>query len=620
LPDAYATEGVSASKPFGSFSMNFKGVVDSSVFNQPAGTEIELMKGSLKTVENSGSKPQFSFINVGGDALTGGSSGNSFAEAANVILDDASGTGGIALTQNLETEQGTSENSTYAIAFDDSFLLRGKDIDNDNVSDGADVCKSRTLYDSQVWRYNLYHTVDGTFNGKAVLGGDRVELNSGFPFTYDSNNDGTEDVYGWIGYHGIWADGSALADGETIVRYDYTTETSTNYTVNISPGKMIRRSASSLPLSDFVGDEFQFWGEHPVSGVFGQWIVVVQSDNTFDITGLMDWGDSGPTISTSYDDDQNDSTPDVTVVGTLNLGNNDNVWLWSDALGGNISYVNDGAFFVKFYKEEFVAPNDSTLFSSGTSSQDLYCYERCLKGGLSQNDVDAASSADDLYYTYDGVNPLRYTLSVNAGKVLLTDNSNGDATVSAVGLVLDNLGYNWGINTGEMLTSPLANPGNPWEVFDAIVSYRWETGNNEWNQMVTVSDPNGVVATFDKPMQFTYTHITANDANADTTYNDSKFLLNYSGPGELYGFPWIENSETNRWSAAVTLKDAALLDDGSNNMFAVKSIELEQSMQTNNTGGCTNAGLDVSTLYTNTSLTLPTADSISAISFRELQE
>ena len=176
---------------------------------------MEVMRGTLRTVVNNQSLPQFSFVNVGGDAIPG-VSGLGFAsvESANVILDNANGSGGIAITHRSETydNNGTTESnaSTYAIAFDAGHLLRGKDTDANNVAD-VTSCKSRTDFNTQVWRYNLYHAVDGTFNGNAVTGGQRVALNSGFPFTYDSDNNSSNDAYGFVGYHGVWSQAGNLA-------------------------------------------------------------------------------------------------------------------------------------------------------------------------------------------------------------------------------------------------------------------------------------------------------------------------------------------------------------------------------------------------------------------------
>ncbi len=619
LVETTATEGISASKPFGSFSLNFKGVVDASAFGGVAGTEIEMMTGTLQSVDNSEGQPQFRFVNLGGDVLGASGADFSFEEAANVVLDDANGSGGVALTHRAESFSGgggpsMSQQSTFAIAFDTDHLLRGKDDDGDNFADESE-CKSRTDFDTQVWHYNLYHAAAGSFNGSTVTAGQRVSLNSGFPFSYDSNSDGTNDAYGWVGYHGVWSENGALADGTTITEFDYESDSVTEHTVNVAPGKMIRRSASSESLTGFQGDEFRYWGEHPTLNIFGQWSVIADSNNDFQVTGTFEWGDNGPETSTTVDHDEDPSTEEISAVAAFSLNNNDNLLLWSDALGGNVVYVHDNSLAaadreVTFYGEEFISPADSTLFPSGTTSVALYCYERCLKGGFTQADVTAAAGnngVDDLYYSYAGT-PFQYTLSATNGKVIITDDSNSDTEVSAVGLDLSALGYDWGINTGEMLITPLSNPSNPWEVYNEDVSYRWETGDNEWNQMVTVSDVQGNVSTFDRPLQFTYTHSAANDANANSGHNGDKFLLQYGGEGELWGFPWEEDSDTGRWYAAVTLADGVQLGNG----FVVKAIEKEQTMQTD-AGGCT--ALNIGSLFTDPALALPTASDIGTVSF-----
>ncbi len=618
LVEVTATEGVSNSKPFGSFSMNFKGVVDASAFGGPAGMEVETMRGSLSTVDNSQGKPQFTFANVSGGAIPGSSiSDFSMNEAANVILDDADGNSGQALTYFSETFNGPggseSREAAFAIAFDSNYLLRGKDDNGDNLPDETS-CKSRTDFDTQVWRYNLYHAVDGTFNGRGVLGGERVALNSGFPFSYDGNNDGIRESYGFVGYHGVWTENGTLNDGASITRFDYATDSTTDYTANVSAGKLIRRTANSALLNSFQGDEFQFWGQHPTLNIHDQWLVTVNGSNQFEIIGTFSWGDNGPESSTTIDHDGDPGTAEVAVAATLSPGNGENIWLWSDALGGNVVYVHDssvaaGSRTVKFYGEEFVSPADAQLFPSGISSVTLYCYDRCLMGGLTQNDVNAAGSDYDLYYSYAGA-PRLYTLSTANGKLTLTDNSNGQE-VSTVGLDLSGIGYDWGINTGDMLTSPLANPSEPWLVYDQAITLRWETGNNDWNRLVTVRDAQGNVLSFDRPVQFNYTHITANDANNDSSYDGKKLFLEYGGNGELWGFPWTEDSETHRWHAAVTLKDGIILTDGANNTYLVKAVEKEQTMKDDN-AGC--SSLNINSLFTDSSLELPDASDIGAVS------
>jgi len=183
--------------------------------------------------------------------------------------------------------------------------------------------------------------------------------------------------------------------------------------------------------------------------------------------------------------------------------------------------------------------------------------------------------------------------------------------VSAACLDLEALGHDWGINTGEMLSAPLANPANPWEVFEAPLSYRWETGPNAWNRMATLEDTAGDVAVFDRPLQIPYTHSTASDANGDATHDGKKFVLEYAGPGELHGFPWERDEDAERWYSAVTLKDGTPLTDGTNS-FVVRGLEKEQRMQAD-PGGC--GTLNIASLFNDPALQLPTASDIGTVSF-----
>jgi hypothetical protein len=591
LVDVTAFEGVSPTKPYGHFKMNFKGVVDAGGFGGSPGNEALVMKGTLETIDNVEDKPQFRFIDIGGTAanpeLANFGANFSLTEAANVILDDVDGNNGKAKTYSSFSDGQFSEEGTYALSFNTSNLLRGKDDDNDNIAD-TQMCLSRTSYNTQVWRYNLYRSTDGS----------RVELNSGFPFRYDT---GSSEVHGHVSYWGLWIEeGVTIADGATIVKQDYQSESSANYTVNIAPGKLIRRTANQVALSDYNGDQFYTWAQHPTFGYpqpnYDSWVVTI-SNGEFVITHGVKWGNGGP--------QQTDVTD-----GNVSFGfTGENLMLWSDALGGNVVYVHDPNVQVAnrqvtYYKEEFVHAGDGTLLPGGATSAALYCYDRCLKGSLTQTDVDGAGSVDDLYYDPNG-GPYNYLAEVSAGKLLVKDHLG--KTVSADGLSLSNLAHDWGINTGEMVIDT-SGINNPWDVYNQPVSYRWETGSNSWNKLVTVRDDHNSLVVFDRPMTFSYTHSQANDANDDAAHAGKTFLLQYGGPGELWGFPWEQQGE--RWYSSVTLKDGVILNDGSDS-YLVKAIEKELTMKSDPSGCGT---LDISSLFTDPNLDLPTASDIGDVS------
>ena len=478
-----------------------------------------------------------------------------------------------------------------------------------------EVCRARDEFDTRVWRYNLYHRDNASFRGQPVVEGERVALNSGFPFSYDSTSDGVRDAHGWFGYHGLWTESeSSPVDDQSIYRYDYDNDSEVEYRLRYSPGQLIRRTASQDLLSSFIDDEFHYWGVHPDLGVEAKWLVTVDQNLGFRITATFEWGDNGPVFSDVVDHDDDPQTDPLPVAATIVVADNQSLWLWSEALGGNVVYQHDPSVAtqdraVTFYAQTFIGPQDASLFPAANSQVTLYCYERCLKGGLTQTDVDSAAGDSDLYHAYQG-QPLTYTLSSSDGRVTLTDDSNG-ATVSAVGLSMDQLGFDWGINSGEMLTDPLADPSEPWRVYDQPLSYRWESGPNEWNVLVTAIDALDQPVVLDRPLELPYVHQTSNDVNADARYDGKRFLLHYAHEGGLGGFPYVQDGNSDRWYPQFGLVDAVTISD-STNSFVVKGLEKEQSMRVVPSAEC--IGLDTTGLSTDPDLALPDQSDIGQVS------
>lgn len=617
LVETIVTSGVTDANPFGSFTLNFKGVVDGTEVGGTAGTEVPLMKGALFTVSNNSGKPEFKFIETAGAALGGdlATIGQSRTQSSHVLLDDSAGTTGQAMTHTDESQTyddpmdspdmgdiTQSKNETFSVAFNSANFLRTLDSADDTQDET--VCTSRTTFNSNVWRYNLYHAANGTFNGKAVTEGQRVELDSGFPFSLDGK-------FGHVGYWGVWYEGGDVANGTAIQKVDFATGTTTPYTVQISPGRLIHRSASTEGLTQYRGYEFSYSGMGPGS-VWGTWAVTVDSNNDFVITGSIEWGESGPSVTT------------VTSTVITPSASGENLWLWSDSLGGNVTYVHDSDVLaanreVTMYSQEFVLANDS-VFGASTSIP-LYCYERCIKGGLTQAAVSAMTMQDELYHPALSVDwgtmpptlsspPYTYTAEISNGMVIVKDHNGNvvDTDDNGTALDLSALGFDWGLNTAEMVVSQ-TGIDMPWDIYKATESYRWETGSNSWNRQTSVVAGDGTIATFDKPVDLAYTHSTANDANGDATYDGKKFRLNYGGPGELWGFPWAEDAD-GRWHSSVTLADAVELTDGTST-FVVKGMEKEQTMADQDISLC--SALSVSGL--STTLPLPTASDIGTVSF-----
>jgi len=620
LVELTATEGVSATKPFGAFSMNYQGVIDPSLMGGPAGSDVPMMKGMLATVANTQNQPQFREIELDGKALDS-TLGMPWGQesAANVVLNDATGSGGVARTFSLQMDPMGDQYGSFAVAFNAANLLRGEDTTNNGVdSVDTSTCLSRTNFDTQIWRYNLYHMADGTFHGAAVTAGQRVELNGGFPFHF-TKADGSQ-ANGFLGYWGPWVDdGSSLADGATIVRDTFDgTSVGASYTVHISDGKLSRHTSHTAGIDKLVGQKLWYWMDYPLqpgdpgydASLAGQnnWQVEVNPITyAFEITGAVSWGDQGPNV-----------TPIAPPMDVTPTQDGEQLWLNADGLGGSVIYVHDSTVApasrqITYFVQQDVTPGDALFGTSGSAS--LTCYDRCLKGGLTQADVNAMTSDQDLFYTtYDfttgAVTPHTYTLTTAGGKLSLAD-ANGE--VSLNGLDLSGLGLDWGMETGDMVVDA-SSVTDPWMIYSLPETFRWSTGSSDWDHLVSVVDTSGTPVAFDQPLHFNYTLEAADEENADpNSHAGTAYLLDYAGPNDFGGFPWVEDPATHRWYSEVTLKSGILLTDTDGNQYVVKQVEGEQAMKEDTSGGC--ASLNVDSLFSDPALVLPTAGDIGAVSF-----
>lgn len=577
------TEGVSSANPFGKFTMNFKGV------NPTTGAV--MMKGTLKTETATGGKVAFTFYEVDGTQSSTYSPGEFFFERASSVVTAPDGTDGVAQTISLEEGNfggGVQTNSAgYAIAYNTTHVLRAGNSNTTKAqlqamnSSTPGICLSRTNFNTNVWRYDLYHAADGTFNGNAVTAGQRVELNSGFPISYD--NGGTS-VFGHVGYWGIWLNDPTvtLANGATITRQEKNSTTAENYTVVQAPGKLIRSTAKQVAVGKLVGETLTYWGQKPLTTTFGQWQVQYMlndggahpADGFYIVAEITGHDQSGP-IATPV-------TPHVNVTPTTGnfLG------LFSDSLGGRVNFVG-GSTHVVYYVEEFVNGNDA-LFAGSDAAVTLKCYQRCLKGGISQTDVDNPNPDAVFAPNAPDVNtPVTYTLS-RTDMALKTVGTPATVTLATGVTPGMSSSHQWGMNSGEMITSNISitNMKDLYDPAVVSVSYRWETGHNPWNKLTAVKNAAGTFVSFDKPLQFTYDHTTANDANADTAYNGKTFRLNYGGNGDLWGIP-SSSDASGRWRSAFAIKDGIAMGPTTGTEFVIKAREEEKKLREDlATGAC----------------------------------
>lgn len=604
------TEGVSAANPFGKFTLNFVGIhagtTDysngfTSVVVKPGET---FMTGTLKTVATDDGRIGFTlFQNAPVWQWTSKVS----------VVTDATQTAGVAFTGAEEPDWGGAAGSTrqsaHAVAFNDTHILIKSEsapdvpltfadlalIDGEGEAEGG-VCRSRSQFRKNTWRYDLYHGADDAA-GKFTAG-QRVAVNSGFPFRADTDDDSVPDTYGWVGYWGMWSEKSPAAgwDGATIIKEAYGLDAvEETYTIKETSGKMIKRSLETLALTELDGEVFNHHScevdaAAPSGWTCAEYLVEYDNNGTvahptsptvgagpgFYKTHTLTWTD-GPATETPVN-------PPVKI--DTALAGNEWLGMWSRSLGGSVTYVN-GATNVSFYKETFVDANDADAFPAGAKLV-LNCYNECLKAGLTEAEY-RDPNAPDMDGMPQGYYPQSMDPAVPAAVYEFDPATLGLMVVKVGGFDITPApivppscptcmeGDPWGMRTGAMLPDGVTVT-DVWDAWNAAISYTWETGHNNWNKMTFVTDAAGKVVSFDPPIAFRYKHLQANDANGAIAGNNTApynktFMLEYAGSGDLWGIPW-QPTPNGEWRQEFAIADGVAMGPNGTE-FRIKAREIE---------------------------------------------
>jgi hypothetical protein len=562
--------GASTENPFGSFTFNYA-MFDSFTSGQSMGG------GEIKTV-NIPNKIGFTlFEDESSDR------GNS-AKSASVVM-SADRSTGIALTSHTDN----ANSDAFGLAFNaNNVLLQTADAyanlpyKADDDGSGTEKCLSRTLFDENVWRYDLYNASSGA----------RIELNSGLAFKYDSDADTTFDSFGHVGYWGVWAEKpDALMNGDTIQVETPGTHATTNYTIIKAPGRLIKNTVQQLTLSEAQGIEFTYWNSD-AQPTYNNWVVKyltaagdgVGADGFYKTAGSQN-SDQGPVVVL---------LPDPVLV---TLSTHQSVYMNSQQLGGTIKFT-QGDMFLTFFRQEFINGSETEnggLFANGSAT--LYCVDRCPVGTLGASELATWSSAYSAPVS-NPANAIAFTIMNSGDNALaLIRDSNSQIVEFAEGVTEQSLRdsnspNSWGVRSGSLVTADVRDSlTNPWDINNPLivtVFYEWETGLNSFNKTTSIKAANGVIQTFDKPIQITYTHTDIKDRTGDAgAFNNKLLMLNYGGNGELWGIPHTQSSN-GRQHPLFNIADGTSI--GSSNQYVVKAREIEGTMQPAN-GQCSNLSL-----------------------------
>ncbi len=425
---------------------------------------------------------------------------------------------------------------TSYVAFDSNYYRSKVDSVDGSDTKTSNNCLDRQNYTSSVWQYNLYDS-DGA----------KVDLNGGFSVTQGT------DIYGYASYYGIWlSDDTEVTSGMTLAGTDQ------NYTTLVGGGRLTKITSSTSTLASIKDETFMYWD------YIGDSYWVKWNGTDFVATAYESCGDDGcTTIAMS-------ETP-------LIFYTDEWISLWKQSFGSVTVIVPyeglSDATSITYDIETLVTPDD---YSSPFT---LYCYYQCPKGALSASDLNDETPFLDTVYDFIYGSEIYYTYTFDPSDYSLT--YNGDEVTIASGAVIDSGSYYyWGLASGDLVTSALEDS---WDVWDAEITYQWETGPESWNKYTALIDSNGDVVEFDEPLVCTYTH---------STYGT--YYLEYAGVGELWGIPYELNEDTSsnfeHWSSLFAIPNGTEISCNGTTYYT-KAMVVEEYMTSLDSSSCSSLAL-----------------------------
>jgi hypothetical protein len=430
----------------------------------------------------------------------------------------------------------TSLGSTsFNFAYNSSYFRR---------SDGTnDQCFDRSKANAQrsVWQYGTYNANDGT----------RVDLaHPGFQL---SASYAGSSYYGFGNYWGINFQGldlNALADAQPIANVTVTDQrpgNSTAYQLSKVGGKLIKWTQQATTLDALDGIPFSFGGDltgltsgnSAVTG-FQNWELQWNSSNqTFTVTGTQQCSNNGCVFSAL--------TPVATVDASAFA--NTPVSGWADSYGGSINIPPTAAAHTKadavyFYVQSSVIP--------GASALTLHCLTQCPTAAslvaFAAGNADASpygNQTGQQWFSAPAANTVSYTFDHGGLEDVTGGTARPVVLEQASQFPSGSMFAQNGINTGHLFEAALSAgncpsnnnnqypPGTVCEPANPATFYTWQTGPQQWNQSLWLTDGTSVVV-FDAPQNISYT---VPNGAAYGSYAGLPILLQFNGFGNLSGIP-----------------------------------------------------------------------------------
>ena len=408
------------------------------------------------------------------------------------------------------------------------------------------VCSSQNNKKQNVWDYKMFYKDTGA----------SLNMNGGFPVKYTLG--GVSGKRGWADKWGLWTD--VEADNPTVI----TSDDSNGYVFDVvrSAGKLLKRTKGTRTLA--TDEKLVYWYR------------------TTEKDYKVKWNGS-----TFVSDDS--VTGYVAALAELNAANDsgESRWPHSRRLNQGVKYT--GTSTIVYWAEDWIKPWNSIL-SGGNIS--LTCYGFCPQGEVSQT----LAGLD--YWDETAVNNQESGAFSTSGKAFTFDSSNMLLEYNNTAVVLDPSVSSSNDIRFELRLAPSGSTVSDWWDMDELpVSYIWFSGSKDWNKSINFKKRStSVFHQFSDPVNFDYTHLTANDLNGDSTYNNIGYYLEYDGG--LHGIP--ANEVEGDWIREISLKDGDIFNGKAKlagRELVLKAVGIEKNPVLAN-GECNDLSLDNVTLST----------------------
>jgi len=516
----------SASQPLGQFTLYFKDLPTAA----DASSTATMFEGYLRTVARTDGKSEVEFFMSHGDVDAPlGPNQRAQRERVHVIGDPATSSGRAYTEQVYMENQGAnswSERGEYQLQFDAEYVAR-QDLRNGNALSVLD----RNDFATRVHRYGVYDAATES----------RIDRLSGFPVEDQDGN------HGWAGFHGIWfPEGVPLTNGQTLLRRSWQSNTTTPYTLFLAPGKLQRRTRSSLTIGDLVGEDLEYW--NPMGG--GEQRVRFTGTDLVRVA-VRNGGEWQP------------EEPPVSIAGSFTSGQWCHFWsrdrgavefAWPVALAANVP--------VFVWSHASVTASSPELASGDLT---LHGYFNLLRANITSNQANFANAESPYLPNATAVNNGNQTYVFDRDTLLLT--LGGEPVTLLPGVSITQGPGMFGLGCGPLFATALTSLS---DAQSQTVTYDWGIGGNPWNQLRALRDQQGGFVQFDPPLRLTYVH-----EEPGSPFDGRTFYLEWDGTN-LHGIPH-EQGENGWWQPRLNIPSGTVIEAGGNS-YKIKQLEGEQFM------------------------------------------